>query len=343
MSQCTSSVSRRQLIQRSLSGLALAPLLSGAATSKPEAKSGPSTGLRAGFSQDDNRVRLYSPAAPRPVRLLFLADTHLFRDDDRGLPFREFSARMARAYNQTQHFRTKQPTTPEACFEETLNVARDSSVDAVVLGGDIFSFPSEAAVEWVLERLEKAGLPWLYTAGNHDWHYEGMSGSSVDLRATWIGKRLLPMYRGQDSRMSAHEIAGVKVVTIDNSTYEILPEQLEFFRQQVASGLPLVLCVHIPLYAPGRSVGFGCGHPDWGAAADRNFEIERRPRWRSEGHTNVTMNFHREVFAAPNLLAVFAGHIHQSSIDVIDGIPQVVTAANATGAHLHVEILPVPV
>jgi hypothetical protein len=150
------------------------------------------------------------------------------------------------------------------------------------------------------------------------------------------------MYQGRAPQMDALELAGVKVVLIDNSTYEIQPEQLAFFRQQVASGLPMVLCVHIPLYAPGRPVGFGCGHPGWGAAADRNFAIERRPRWRVEGHTQVTLDFHREVFAAPNLLGVFAGHTHQASVDVQGGIPQVVTGANATGAHLVVEVLPVP-
>lgn len=134
--------------------------------------------LRAGFSQDDIKVRLYTPAASKPVKLLFMADTHLFRDDERGVSFRD--------------------------------------------------------------------------------------------------------------------------------------------------------------------VGFGCGHPGWNAAADRNFEIERRPKWRAEGHTRVTMDFHREVFAAPNLLGVFAGHTHQTSVDVLGGIPQVVTAANATGAHLVVEVLPAP-
>jgi hypothetical protein len=54
------------------------------------------------------------------------------------------------------------------------------------------------------------------------------------------------------------------------------------------------------------------------------------------------MDFHREVFAAPNLLGVFAGHIHRQSIDVINGIPQFVTTANATGGFMDVEFLPAP-
>ncbi|MBN8249797.1 MAG: metallophosphoesterase, partial [Verrucomicrobia bacterium] len=91
---------------------------------------------------------------------------------------------------------------------------------------------------------------------------------------------------------------------------------------------------------PGRPLGFGCGHPDWGAHSDRNAGLERRVRWREGGHTPVTMEFHREVFAAPNLLGIFAGHTHRATLDVVQGVPQFVTNANATAASLHVEVLP---
>lgn len=282
---------------------------------------------------------MYSPGVSAPVKLVFAADTHLSRDDERGEPYREYSARMAGGYRSTKHFQTGAANNPESAFEATLNIAAREKSDAIVLAGDLFSFPSEAAVEWVMLKLEAAGLPWLYTAGNHDWHYEGMEGNSAELRETWIRRRLLPLYGTRDPMQTSFEIAGLKVLLIDNSTYEISPGQLEFFRREAASGAPLVLCVHIPLYAPGRPPGFGCGHPSWGAAVDKNHLIERRPIW-PERHTSVTMEFHREVFASPNLLGVFAGHTHQLSTDVVNGVPQVVAGANATGAHLVVEVHP---
>jgi hypothetical protein len=48
------------------------------------------------------------------------------------------------------------------------------------------------------------------------------------------------------------------------------------------------------------------------------------------------MAFYNTVFSAPNLMGVLAGHIHQPSVDVINGIPQVVAAANANGGYLQV-------
>ena len=94
--------SRRQLLQGALAGGAALP---GRASG---AEPGPVILDRGDFSLDDIRVRVRvrfrCPAAGRPAKLLVLADTHLFRDDERGAPYREFSGRMAKAYNQTTHF-----------------------------------------------------------------------------------------------------------------------------------------------------------------------------------------------------------------------------------------------
>ena len=344
MNSTAHKMTRRRLLQTAAAGSFLGhALIQGAeAPGSGSAAASASGSLRAGFAIDDVRVRLYSPQVTQPVKLVMLADTHLFRDDERGAPFREYSGRMAKAYNQTKHFRTLQPTQPEACFEETIQTAQKEHAAAVLLVGDIVSFPSEAAIEGVQSRLAPLNVPWRYTAGNHDWHYEGLPGTSADLRKEWSEKRLLPLHQSANPLMSALDVGGVRVVMLDNSTYEILPEQLAFFKAQVATGKPLVLMVHIPLYAPGRPVGFGCGHPTWGAKVDKGFTIERRPPWREEGHTAVTLEFHREVFAAPNLLGVFAGHTHKASLDVLKGIPQIVAGANATGAHLIIEVLPPP-
>ncbi|WP_417748243.1 metallophosphoesterase family protein [Rosistilla oblonga] len=313
------------------------PLINASETraAQPEGKS-----TRGSFSVDGNLVRFYSAHIRKPLRVLFAADTHLFLDDERGKPFHEFSGRMAGAYNTTRHFKTGEATNPQNSFTQIIERAQERNVDLLALVGDIFSFPSEAAIEWVADQLAASKLRYYYVAGNHDWHYEGMPGSIDELRATWIEKRLKPLYQGNNPLMSAYDIGDVRFLAIDNSTYEILPEQLDFFRAQAETGKPLVLTVHIPMFAPGRPVGFGCGHPDWGANSDRSHKIERRPQWPTKGHTQATLDFHRDVFATPNLLGIFAGHTHRSSVDVINGIPQFVTDDNASGAFMDVELLP---
>lgn len=303
------------------------------------AKAGTPLEQRSKFSLDQNKVKIYSPDFTTPVKVLLVSDTHLWMDDQRGEPFAQYSGRMAKAYNQTTHFQTGQPTNPNESFEKMIALGKTSKVDLLALPGDLFSFPSEAAIDWVTRQLNESGLPFQYAAGNHDWHYEGMEGSLVNLRKQWSESRLKPLYQGDHPLMTVKEIHGIRFVTLDNSIYEILPEQLAFFLEQVKTGKPLVLFVHIPLYAPGRPMGFGCGHPQWGWEADHGFTLERRPRWPKAGHTTTTMDFHKEVFAATNLLGIFAGHTHKQSLDVVNGIPQFVTAANAMGGFMEIEFL----
>ena len=299
-------------------------------------------GRRRGWSLDfaaSHLIHLRAPGAVEKTRLVFVSDTHLGREDERDAAYRENSRRMAGAYQTTRHQRTGEHSSPEALFLETLGHAREVQADLVVVGGDLLSFPSLAAVEWAHARLDETGIPWLYVAGNHDWHYEGMAGSSAELRA-WGERRLAPLYRGRDPLTGTYDFNGLRLVLVDNATYEISAEQLEFYRKAVAVDQPVILVCHIPLYVPGRDVKYGCGHPDWGAATDRNYLIERRPKWPEEGHTRITMEFHREVFATENLLAVLSGHTHRPAVDVHKGIPVFVAPANASGGFLQISIGP---
>ena len=175
---------------------------------------------RGTFAIDANRVRFYNAGVRNPFSILMIADTHLFTDDARGERYQQYSGRMAKAYNHTKNFQTGEPTFPAECFQQSLDVAKKEGVSLVALIGDIMSFPSEAAVEWVSEKMKMSGLPYLYVAGNHDWHYEGMAGSLESLRNTWIHQRLLPLYQNDNPLMTVREINGIRLVAIDNSNYE---------------------------------------------------------------------------------------------------------------------------
>ena len=298
--------------------------------------------IRGTFSTDKNRISIYTNVPITKTRIFHITDTHLSLDDERGVPFQKYSKRMAGAYKINTHFQTGEEQTTKESFEQTLNLAREQKADFLALTGDTFSFPSEAAIDWVFQKLTDTGIPFAYVAGNHDWHYEGMPGSSEQLRETWANKRLHKLYQGNNALFANYDLNGIRFVCIDNSTYEILPEQLEFFKSQVKSDIPIILLMHIPLYMEGRSVGFGCAHPEWGAKSDNNFEIERREKWRASGHTKVTMDFYDEVFNANNLLTILTGHTHRPSLDIKNGIPQIVSGANAMGFFTDIRVEEMP-
>ena len=242
--------------------------------------------------------------------------------------------RLHDAYVSDKHYQTGQPLTSLESFENLLTTAKEKKIDLIFLTGDIINYPSETAVRAVLERLETTGIPFLYTAGNHDWYYEGMEGSADFLRETWVEQRLKPLYRAADPMCSATLFHGVNMVCIDDSTYRITERQLEFYRKQKSKPEPLVLLMHIPLYMPTLSFG-SCGHPEWGEATDRNYIIERRERWPTEGCGKATLDFVQEVFSTPNLIGIFTGHYHGSQVIVSGGGVQLYYAGCRTRMFTH--------
>merc|ERR1719221_2210291 len=82
---------------------------------------------------------------------------------------------MFDAFAHTTDKVTRMRTTSSNEFVQLLRTACANNVDLIALGGDIVNFPSNVTVTWVLEQLRGpgCGIPFVYTAGNHDWHKEG--------------------------------------------------------------------------------------------------------------------------------------------------------------------------
>ena len=288
-----------------------------------------------------NRWRISHPLVREPIRLIVAGDSHLTLDDGRGSAWAEYSKRMSTAYRVTRHWQTgREVRTPDG-FLEVVKKAQKVKADLLAHVGDAVSFPSEAGVEFLKKTLDESGVRWAYVSGNHDWHYEGLPGTLADLRAEWAPKRLGPLYQGENPLVSVHVVKGVRMVFVDDSIWEILPEQLAFVREQIATGDPVAIFLHIPLYVKGGKPGVcEVGDPSWGWDTDPSYKPERRPRWPKAGHTAVTYAFRDLVFSSANVVGVFAGHTHVQMSAVENGVPQLVTELSANGGHLDVEILP---
>lgn len=237
---------------------------------------------------------------------------------------------MYNAFMQTVDKVTSTPTTSAAEFVRLLEMACAKDVDLIALGGDIVNFPSNETVAWVLNRMRDAGCnkPFIYTAGNHDWHTEGLPADSQydSQRVPHLETTLRPLFEHSlmpHSGLHGHAtLKGVEILALDNSNHQINQQQLDFARSRLGPqaagtpGPPVLLLLHMPLALPG--VGLppkeSCGHARWGAAADENWELEARPRW-PQGNLPSTLEFLELVrgHAAPEgrIVALLSGHVHR--------------------------------
>ena len=296
------------------------------------------------MSVDGTDITYHVPGLKDTVRLFVISDTHLYQSDSREEPFRQYSKRMAGAYNETRHFQTGEPTTPLEQLKVSLGIARDFGADAVFHIGDAISFPSELGVELVVSSLDETGIPWYYISGNHDWHYEGMEGTENDLRAEWSEKRLSPLYRGYDMLGYSVEVGGVKIILINDSTNAMLPEQLSFLRRELKGREPKLLFMHIPMYAPARHPGgYTIGNPLWGWDCDEDWNYEQRERWPKEGHAQTDYDFYDTALKAGSegtLLGVVCGHVHRQGFDMLGELPQFTVRDNASGGYCRLTLIP---
>ncbi|MBN2416003.1 metallophosphoesterase [bacterium] len=295
-------------------------------------------------SFSDDKATIEVGGLTTEVTVLHITDSHISVFDAREQRYRSCSARMDDAYRTVHHVATGKETAPVAAFHELMATAETLRVDVIALTGDIVNNPSPASVEYVRDALEKTGIPWIYVAGNHDWHYEGMAGAAADLRDIWIGNSLLPLYRGANPLFASRIIGGINFLTIDNSTYQITAEQLAFFKKEAEGPLPMVLLMHIPVYLPGdgeRESIATCGDPRWGWDMDKNYEVERRERWSRGGNSAYTVQFLEAVRACPTLVAILAGHTHKPAAGRIsETAVQYITGRSADGGHRQVCFTP---
>ncbi|CAE7237296.1 unnamed protein product [Symbiodinium natans] len=244
-------------------------------------------------------------------------------------------------------------------FRELVDVATSAAVDAVVLSGDIVSFPQASAVDTVSGLLNNTlkypcgpfkgtSIPYVFTSGNHDWFFEGMPGSQPELQKTWRASALHSLYASSATwrehpgqyDFSSTVVEGVLLVIIDNSRYQVSDEQLAFFRGQMLRWLPTVLVLHVPLsltdsLRPHRGFVL-CGDPAWGQATDRSWRDEGRDPWPKEGNDHSTELFLEAVqaAAAPSgpLLAVLTGHTHGHDATVFGQSSQEADAGKGASA-----------
>ncbi len=287
------------------------------------------------FTDDSAVIRL--EGLTRPVRMLHLTDTHLrFYDERDGERFQgcvEYTKRIEEYHRE----RGTEPD-PEKPFRQSMALAATQDLDLLALTGDIIHFPSPASVEFVIEQITQLGVPAIYTSGNHDVHYTD-EPVNAEIRLTRLAA-LQPLHNG-DPDCNARDIGGIRFVSVDNSVPQLSRKQVDFVKAQLQQGQPTVLLFHWPLSLPTlrdaviEMLGSPpmMGDPDW--------STQSRVAWQVSEDTPETLEFVEAVTTAPNVVAVFCGHVHFAHADAINArAVQYVGAPGFEGGRRLVEFQP---
>ena len=245
------------------------------------------------------------------LKIMQITDTHISIEDENESDLMKYGERMHKAYmNPRKHYSKDTSETTFQFFDDLLLKAKNENVELILLTGVIVNFPSAVSVQYVFDRLIKTGIPWLYIAGNHDWHYEGMDGRPDSLRITWIEKNLTPLYNGHNPLFYSEIINGINFVGIDNSTYKVNIEQVQFIEEQFSRNEPIILISHIPY-----SLNRNASQPGTTALVDL-----------------IASN-------SDKIIAIFTGHIHRTSFFFTGNLCQYTSLAAFQGGFFIVNVI----
>ncbi|NBD23107.1 metallophosphoesterase family protein [Paenibacillus glycinis] len=281
-------------------------------------------------------ITIRIPGLERDLSILHLTDCHLTECDERE-PEEIKDAAKSRA----EHLAAENGggESARAIFERIIDAANAQAVDCTVMTGDIIDFPSQGNLETIREAFARLSAPYMYTLGNHDWYSGG--SFSAEVRAAAYPK--FAEWISSSPGCEIRTLAGVKLIALDNSDYQVTADQFGAIRDAAASGEPYLLFMHIPMYLSGlvKDVVKRWKAPIMMGAAGWDPAVQEA--WQVPHQDESTGEFCRWL-ASPdsgNIRGIFCGHVHLDHIDAFrEGRYQYVGAPGFTGASRMIRLIP---
>lgn len=240
--------------------------------------------------------------ASEPFRIIHVSDTHLTyadsRDDQRKIELSE---------NRSKSFPDN-----EKMAGEIIRLKKETGYP-VIYTGDLIDFVSVLNIEKAREFTKATDC--FMSAGNHEFSlYVGEAKEDEAYRNKSLDKVQTAFCN--DIRFSSRIINGVNFVAVDNSYYTVDEWQFERLKKEVSKGLPVILCVHNPLYEESFYDYQLKKAPDEPAylmsVPEDKMKYYSPSRYEQQKENEVTHRFFEYVMNEPDIKGIITGHIHSS-------------------------------
>ena len=256
--------------------------------------------------QNHEETTILVEGLARDTTLMHITDSHFAEGDERDPEAGEAVEKYQELFQQ----RTPGGVPATQVFREALARSNEIEADCTVLTGDIIHFPSLAGLDAIEAGVKSLDAPYLYTLGNHDWFFPYLEWND-EIRQAYYPR--FHRLTGGDPACQVEEINGLLLVALDNSNYQVSQVQVDFLQEQLQTGLPCLLFMHIPLCTPALMPAV---MEFWEApivmAAQEGWTEESRARWKVRKNDESTQACYELLNseAAQNLAGIFSGHVH---------------------------------
>jgi len=251
--------------------------------------------------------------------LLFLTDMHIIVSSET-----DSEQVAANALERAPMFVNPEGVSSAEQFPAWLKYAEKQEVDAMLLGGDIIDYPSQANLEYLQEHLEPLEVPYIYTPGNHDWTYPW---EYMTQRANEEYRPLLEPFMDNNTAIHSLDMGEFVVVAIDNSSNQVDTSVLEEYQRILSGDKPVIVIAHVPFMTQSTLTK---ARENWNSPV-----VIGGGNYGGIYPNDVSAAFVQETTKADSpVVAVLAGHVHFYDKDFIEGeknILQIVGDAGYNG------------
>ncbi|MBQ8279991.1 MAG: metallophosphoesterase [Roseburia sp.] len=195
------------------------------------------------------------PGVEGEYEFLFLTDLHL------AIKTREDVGPFGNADDRIAAFSNIKGTVSSKHLPQWVDYANKKEFDAVLMGGDIIDYYSDANAAYLSEYISKLKMPCLFTLGNHElfspWE-EAVPAESV----------IYDFFKEKNTAFQTIEFEEFVICAIDNETYQVNPESLTAMQDWLAANpdKPMILLAHVPFYTENDRALLETSVSVWGQA-----------------------------------------------------------------------------
>lgn len=177
------------------------------------------------------------PGVEEEYEFLFLTDLHL------AIKTREEVGPYGSADQRIAAFANLRGTVSAKQLPQWIAYANDKQFDAVLMGGDMIDYYSEANEAYLQEQMESFEMPYLFTLGNHDMFLPWEDAIAEDAV-------IYDWFMDKNSAFQVLEYEEFVICAIDNEAYDVNEASLVAMKKwfEEKPDKPMILLAHVPFY-----------------------------------------------------------------------------------------------
>ena len=244
--------------------------------------------------QVSHEEEIIRPGLKDEYEFLFLADLHLAikTREDVG-PYGDADTRIAAFANVKGTVSAKQ-------LPQWINYANKHDFDAVLMGGDMIDYYSDANADYLKAQIDELEMPYLYTLGNHELFLPWEETIPED-------SAIYQLFQDDNMAFQVMEYEEFVICAVDNEAYQVNEASLAAMREWLEANpqKPVILLAHVPFYTENDKALLETSVNVWGQA----LVIGEGEGTRDT--TSVSRDFLKLILAEDSpVVAIFTGDNH---------------------------------